>query len=88
MGGKLFCLQLSFLACSPCKCSLDAFSHGKQKTSKLNCKQEASNCKQKIGEVKRGSLKGKEGGRMREKGCEQRGPKARSKNSDLGTPVI
>ena len=31
---------------------------------------------------------GKEGGRMREKGWEERGPKAHSKNSDLGTPII
>ena len=30
-------------------------------------------------------LKGKEGGKMREKGWEERGPKAHSKNSDFGT---
>ena len=46
-------------------------------------------------EVKRGKgegrgqgLKGKEGGRMREKGWEERGPKAHSQNSDFGTAVI
>ena len=31
---------------------------------------------------------GKEGEKMREKGWEERGPKAHSKNSDFGTPVI
>ena len=47
------------------------------------------------GEVKREKwweseqgLKGKEGGKMREKGWEERGPKAHSKNSDFGTPLI
>ena len=47
------------------------------------------------GEVKRGEvveseqgLKGKEGGEMREKGRAERVPKAHSKNSDLGTPLI
>ena len=34
------------------------------------------------------ALKGKEGGKMREKGLEERGPKAHSKNSDFGTPMI
>ena len=29
-----------------------------------------------------------EGGKMREKGWEERGPKAHSKNSDFGTPMI
>ena len=33
-------------------------------------------------------LKGKEGGKMRENGWEERGPKAHSRNSDLGTPMI
>ena len=33
-------------------------------------------------------LKGKEGGKMREKGWEKRGPKAHSKNADFGTPLI
>ena len=45
------------------------------------------------GEVKRGEvecenaqgLKGKEGGEMREKGWDERGPKAHSKNSDFST---
>ena len=32
-------------------------------------------------------LKGK-GGEMRGKGWEERGPKAHSKNSDFGTPLI
>ena len=31
---------------------------------------------------------GKERGRMREKGWEERSPKADSKNSDIRTPVI
>ena len=31
---------------------------------------------------------GKEGGGMREKGWEERGPKAHSKNSDFSTPLI
>ena len=33
-------------------------------------------------------MKGKEGGKMREKGWEEKGPKAHSKNSDFGTPLI
>ena len=33
-------------------------------------------------------LKGKEGRRMRDKGWEERGPKAHSKNSDFGTSMI
>ena len=33
-------------------------------------------------------LKGKEGGKMRGKGWEERGPKRHSKNSDFGTPLI
>ena len=33
-------------------------------------------------------LKGKEGGRMREKWWEERGPKAHLKNSDFGTLMI
>ena len=33
-------------------------------------------------------LKGKEGGKMRGKGWEQRGPKRHSKNSDFSTPLI
>ena len=33
-------------------------------------------------------LKGKEGGKMKGKGWEERGPKAYSKNSDLGCPLI
>ena len=33
-------------------------------------------------------LKGKEGGRMREKGWEEKGPKAHSKNSDFGNSMI
>ena len=44
------------------------------------------------GEVKRGEVvgertgpEGERGGQMREKGWEERGPKARSKNSDFGT---
>ena len=28
------------------------------------------------------------GGKMRKKGWEERGPKAQSKNSDFGTPMI
>ena len=31
---------------------------------------------------------GEEGGRMRGKGWEERGPKAHSKNSDFGIPMI
>ena len=31
---------------------------------------------------------GERGGKMREKGWEQRGPKANPKNSDFGTPLI
>ena len=33
-------------------------------------------------------LKGKEEGKMRETGWEDRGPKADSKNSDFGTPLM
>ena len=33
-------------------------------------------------------LKGKEGGKRREKGWEERAPKAHSKNSDFGTPML
>ena len=33
-------------------------------------------------------LKGKEGGKMRGKGWEERGPKKHLKNSDFGTPLI
>ena len=34
------------------------------------------------------ALKGKEGGKMREKGWEERAPKAPSKNTDFGIPMI
>ena len=37
---------------------------------------------------KKGVVKGKKGGRMREKGWEERGPKAHLKNSDFGIPLI
>ena len=47
------------------------------------------------GEVKRGEVvrectgpEGERGGEMREKGWEERGPKAHSKNSDFSTPLI
>ena len=33
-------------------------------------------------------LEGEKGGKMREKGWEERGPKAASKNSDVDTPLI
>ena len=47
------------------------------------------------GEVKRGEVvrectgpEGERGGRNEEKGWEERGPKAHSKNSDFSTPLI
>ena len=47
------------------------------------------------GEVRRGEVvgewtgtEGERGGKMREKGWGERGPKAHSKNSDFGTPMI
>ena len=40
-----------------------------------------------MGKGKGQGLKGKEGGRKREKGWEERGPKAHLKNSDFDAPV-
>ena len=42
----------------------------------------------KAGSERGQGLKGKEGRRMREKGWEERGPKANSRNSGFGTPMI